>query len=157
MEETSDTTSDNCQSLAPIAQIDPSRKRQKTSAISTLNSQNDNEELSSAAIRKQKNEDSCQLYKLSNDELKLIFGYVGEDQYRFVACVSCKFHQVYLTTFGGKTLTSIVNAVASVSCAAVCLHSEESGCDGHVKSLFNTAAKEGKVEILIWRGLVTLP
>ena len=52
-------------------------------------------------------------------------------------------------------MTSIVNAAASVSCAAMCLHSEESGCDSHTqynhaRSIFNTAAKEGKVEILIW-------
>ena len=59
----------------------------------------------SAAVRKEKNEDSCPLYKLSNhDELKLIFGYAGENQYRFVACVSDRFHHMYLDTFGGETL-----------------------------------------------------
>ena len=31
-----------------------------------------------AATRKEKNEVSCPIYKLSNDELKLIFGYGGE-------------------------------------------------------------------------------
>ncbi len=31
----------------------------------------------SAAIRKEKNEDSCPILKLSNDELKLIFEYAG--------------------------------------------------------------------------------
>lgn len=42
----------------------------------------------SAAIRKEKNEDSCPIFKLSNDELKLVFGYAGEKKYGFVACVS---------------------------------------------------------------------
>jgi hypothetical protein len=68
--------------------------------------------------------------------------------YRFVACASDRFHQVYLDTFGGEALTSIECAVASVSCAALCLHSEEPGCDSRVVSIFNRAAKEGKVEIL---------
>jgi hypothetical protein len=40
---------------------------------------------SAAAIRKH-NEDSCTIYKLSSDELKHIFGYIGEGQYAFVAC-----------------------------------------------------------------------
>ena len=89
------------------------------------------------------------MYKLSNDELlKLIFGYVGEKNYRFVACASYRFHQeVYLDTFRGDASTSIVNAVASLSYAAVCLHLEELGCESRAESLFKTAAKEGKLEI----------
>ena len=79
----------------------------------------------SAAVRKEKNEDSCPLYKLSNDELKLIFGYVGKMQYRFVACTSYRFHQVYLDTSGGEVLTSFKGAVASVSCAALCLEPKD--------------------------------
>ena len=47
-------------------------------------------------------------------------------------------------------MTSFTNAAVSVSCAAVCLHSEELGCNSHARSLFNTAAKEGKLEILKW-------
>jgi hypothetical protein len=35
----------------------------------------------SASIRKEENEDSCPILKLSHDELKLIFGYAGEKQY----------------------------------------------------------------------------
>ena len=109
------------------------------------------EEDSSAKKRKRMNEDSCLIYKLSNDVLKLIFGSVGENNYRFVACTSYRFSQVYLDTFGGETLTSIDSALASVSCAALYLHSEEeSGCDCNAKSLFDTAAKEGKLEILKW-------
>ena len=109
------------------------------------------EEDSSAKKRKESNEDSCPLYKLSNDELKLIFGSVGENNYRFVACTSYRFSQVYLDTFGGETSTSIDSVLASVSCAALYLHSEEeSGCDFCAKSLFDTAAKEGKLEILKW-------
>ena len=38
----------------------------------------------SASIRKEENEDSCLIFKLSNDELKLIFGYAGEKQYGFL-------------------------------------------------------------------------
>ena len=57
----------------------------------------------SADIQKEKNEDSCPLYKVSNDEFKHIFGYVGEGQYRFVACTSYRFHQVHLESFGNET------------------------------------------------------
>ena len=32
----------------------------------------------------------------------------------------------------------------------LCLHSEEPGCNGHAKSLFNTAAEEGKLDVLKW-------
>ena len=58
---------------------------------------------------------------------------MGEKQYRFVACTSYQFHQVYLDTFrGGEALlTSIKNALTSVS-------------------LFNATTIEGKLEILIW-------
>jgi len=68
----------------------------------------------SAAIRKEKNEDSCPIFKLLNDELKHIFGYVGE-QYTFIACTSDRFHHVYLDMFGGETLTSIKSAAVSPS------------------------------------------
>ena len=50
----------------------------------------------SATIRKEKNEDSCPIFKLSNDELKLVFGYAGEKQYGFVGYVSDRFHHIYL-------------------------------------------------------------
>jgi hypothetical protein len=39
----------------------------------------------STAISRQKNEESSVIYKLSNDELKLCFGYLGEYQYRYTA------------------------------------------------------------------------
>ena len=71
-------------------------------------------------------------------------------RYRFVACTSYRFHQVYLDTFGREALTSIESAVASVSRAAIYLHSEEPVCDSHARSLFKTAAAEGKLEILMW-------
>ena len=54
-----------------------------------------------ATTRKQKNETSCPIYKLSNDALNLIFGNVNKKQYRFVACTSYRFQQVYLDSFGG--------------------------------------------------------
>ena len=136
MEDTSNTTSDNCESFAPNAQDDPTKKRQKTNIISTPNPPPNDNEVSVATIRKQKNEASC-LYNLLNDEVnKLIFGYVGEKNYRFVARTSYRFHQVYIDTFGGEALTSKTNAVASVSCVSVCLHSEEPVCDSHAESLF---------------------
>jgi len=53
----------------------------------------------SATIRKENNEDSCLIYKLANDELMPIFGYIGEIQYGFVACMSDRFRQLYLKTF----------------------------------------------------------
>jgi hypothetical protein len=82
MEDTSSsTTSDNRQSLAPNAPNGPSRKRQKTtSTISSPNPSNDDEHAAAAMIRKERNEDSCPIYKLSSDELKLILGYVGENK-----------------------------------------------------------------------------
>lgn len=43
----------------------------------------DNHMQTAAAIWKKKNEESCPIYKLSTDLLKLI---VGENQYRFLAC-----------------------------------------------------------------------
>ena len=94
----------------------PPSKRKKTS-ISTKSTIDDSsascpgvlttvlESEASAAIRKEENEDSCPIFKLSNNELKLIFGYAGENQYGFVACVSDRFHQAYLETFGGETST----------------------------------------------------
>jgi len=109
-----------------------------------------NEECVSAAIRKQKNELSCPLYQLSNDELKFIFEYIGEMQFRFVACTSYRFHQVYIDTFGGETLTSMENILASECCTAVYLDSNEPGSDIRAKKLFNIAAEEGKHDILIW-------
>ena len=60
----------------------------------------------SAAIRKEKNEDSCLIFKLSNDTLGHILGYAGEKQYDYFACVSKRFHETYHETSGGETLTS---------------------------------------------------
>ena len=104
-----------------------------------------------AAIRKEKNEDSCPIFNtLSNDELKLIFGYVGEKQYGFVACVSDRFHDVYLDTFGGETLTSITSAAVSRSRAELCLGIEVSNNITHARPLFQAAARCGKLDVLIW-------
>ena len=155
MEETSYTTPDNRESGAPNTTNSPTRKRQKTAIFETLAGRCPSplqiEPEVSAAERKQKNEDFCPIYGLSNDEIKHIFGYAGEKQYGFIACVSYRFHQVYVDTSEGEAVTSsFKGAVASVSCAAVCLDSKELGCDSHARSLFNRAAEDGKVEILIW-------
>jgi hypothetical protein len=109
----------------------------------------------SADDRRCKNEDSCPIYKLSNDELNLIFVYVGEMQYRFVACASDRFHRVYLEAFGNEILTTIESAVDSVSCAKLYLFDTESrncdpDCDNRAKALFDTAASGGKLEVLKW-------
>ena len=104
----------------------------------------------SAAERKQKNEDFCPIYGLSNDEIKHIFGYAGEMQYGFIACVSDRFHQVYVDTFEGETLTSAESAVASVSCAKLYLDMGRPNCDTRSKQLFQAAASHGKLEILKW-------
>ena len=85
------------------------------------------------------------MYKLSNDELlKLIFGYVGEKNYRFVACMSYRFQQVYLDTFGGEALTTIRNVAVSVSCAKVYFVTEPP------EAIFETAARDGKSDVLKW-------
>ncbi len=104
----------------------------------------------SATIRKEKNANSCPIFKLSNDELKLVFGYVGENQYGFVACVSDRFHQVYLETFGDETATSIESAAVSVSRAQLCLDTERTNCNTRAKTLFKAAANNGKLEVLKW-------
>jgi hypothetical protein len=109
----------------------------------------------SAAIRKEENEDSCPIFKVSNDELEHILGYVGEMQYGFVACTSDRFHQVYLEAFGDETSTSIKSAAVSVSRAQLCLGMEKLNCNKHAKILFQAAANDGKLEVhtKIWAGL----
>ena len=99
-----------------------------------------------AATRKEKNEVSCPIYKLSNDELKLIFGYAGEMQYCFVARASDRFKKS-IETFGNETLTSFRNATVSMSRAKLCLDNERLSWNNKIK-LFNTAARDGKLNIL---------
>jgi len=104
---------------------EPESKRQKSTSSSTITrkaaggdnnarvllaAHNELEPEVSAATQKQKNEISCPIFKLSNDELRHILGYVGNMQYGFVACTSYRFDQVYLETFGNETLTSFRNA-----------------------------------------------
>jgi hypothetical protein len=101
----------------------------------------------SAAIRKEKNSDSCPIFKLSNDELKLVLGYVGENQYGFVA-FSERFLQVYHKKFGDDTSTSIESAAMSVSRAQLCLGTERPNCNTHAKELFQAAANNGNLEVL---------
>lgn len=101
--------------------------------------------VASATSQKEKNEDSCLIYKLSNDALELIFDYVGENQYGFVACVSNRFHHVYIDTFGGETLTSIESAAVLPSRAELCLCTEESYCNTRAVILFQAAVSDGKL------------
>jgi len=75
----------------------------------------------SAAIRKQKNEESSAIYKLSNDELKLCFCYLGKYQYRYIAGTSHRFKQIYDDVVGIKNRTSINNASVSIFCVKLCL------------------------------------
>ena len=105
----------------------------------------------SASIRKEENTDSCTIFKLSNDELKLVLGYVGDNQYGFVACVSERFHQVYHEMFEGETSTSIeTSAAVSVSCAQLCLDTEKMSSKTRAKKLFQVAAIDGQLEVLQW-------
>ena len=106
----------------------------------------------SAAIRKEENTESCPIFKLSNDELKLVFGYVGENQYSFVACVSDRFHEVYLETLRDETSTSIESAAVSVSCAQLCLGMEKPNCNTNMRALklFQAAVNDGQLEVLEW-------
>jgi hypothetical protein len=102
----------------------------------------------SATICKEENEDSCQIFKLSNDELNLVFGYAGDNQYGFVTLTSDRFLQVYLDTFGGGTLTSIKSAAVSVSRAQLCLGTEMLNGNTRATKLFQAAAKNGQLEVL---------
>ena len=104
----------------------------------------------SASIQKEKNEDSCPIFKLSNDELKLIFGYAGEKQYGFVACNSDRFHHVYRDTFGGETLTNIRSAAVSPSLAELCLDMEGSDCNTRAGPLIRAAVSDGKLDVMTW-------
>ena len=104
----------------------------------------------SVAIRKQKNEDSCPIFKLSNDELMHVLGYVGKNQYGFVACVSDRFQQVYSETFAGKTSTSIECAAESVSRALLYLGMERLNDSTRANALFQAAAKDGHLDVLKW-------
>jgi hypothetical protein len=101
----------------------------------------------SASIRKEENTDSCTIFKLSNDELKLVLGYVGENQYGFVA-FSERFLQVYHKKFGDDTSTSIESAAMSVSRAQLCIGTERPNCNTHAKELFQAAANNGNLEVL---------
>ena len=108
------------------------------------------DEVSAAADRKETNEEICPIYKLSNDELKHIFGFVGEMQYRFVACTSDRFHEVYLETVDNEKETSIESAAASVSCAKLFLGTENQDVNTRAKRLFFIAARDGNLKVLKW-------
>jgi len=76
--------------------------------------------------------------------------YAGEKQYGFVACVSDRFHHVYLDTFRGETLTSIKSAAVSPSRAELCLDTEGSNKNTCAGPLFQAAASDGKLAVLEW-------
>ena len=104
----------------------------------------------SASIRKKENTNSCPIFKLSNDELMHVLGYVGKNQYGFVACVSDRFQQVYSETFAGKTSTSIECAAESVSRALLYLGTERSNDNTGANALFQAAANDGNLDVLKW-------
>ena len=109
-----------------------------------------------AATRKESNEDSCPLYKVSNDELSHIFEYVGEMHYGFVACTSVRFCEVYLITFRGEKVTSYKGAAISPSLAKLCLDTDMLHCTPfgnsftHRGPIFQAAARDGKLDVLKW-------
>ena len=90
----------------------------------------------SASIRKEENAISCPIFKLSNDELMHVLGYVGKNQYGFVAGVSNRFQQVYSESFAGQTSTSIECAAESVSRALLYLGTERSNDNTRANALF---------------------
>ena len=57
---------------------------------------------------------------------------------------------MYLEVFSNETLTSIRNATVSVSCAKMCLATKCPDGTIRAKSLFNTAARDGKLDVLIY-------
>ena len=121
----------SCKKRATVVETIPVEKRQRTETIDS--------------------DDHCSIDKVSDDILRHIHEYTGKNQFIFIACVSKRFHHVNLDTFGGDTLTSFKNAAVSVSCAQLCLDSEEEpGCNGRARSLFMIAAIEGKVDVLKW-------
>ena len=73
-------------------------------------------------------------------------------QYGFVACTSDRFHQVDLETFRNEILTTFRNAMVSMSCMTLCLAPERLDGNDRAKSLFETAARDGRPDILKWGG-----
>ena len=104
----------------------------------------------SASIRKKENTNSCPIFKLSNDELMHVLGYVGKNQYGFVAGVSNRFQQVYSESFAGQTSTSIECAAESVSRALLYLGTERSNDNTRANALFQAAANDGHLDVLKW-------
>ena len=139
----------------------PPSKRKKTS-ISTKSTIDDSsascpgvlttvlESEASAAIRKEENEDSCPIFKLSNNELKLIFGYAGENQYGLLRVFQIGSIRLILKHSEEKRRPSIKSAAESVSHAQLCLGTERPNCDTRAIKLFQTAAKNGQLEVLKW-------
>jgi hypothetical protein len=121
----------SCKKRATVVETIPVEKKQRTETIDS--------------------DDHCSIDNVSDDILRLINEYTGKNQYYFIACVSKRFLHVNLDTFGGDKLTSFKNAAVSVSCARLCLDSEEEpGCFGRARSLFRIAAIEGKADVLKW-------
>ena len=104
--------------------------------------------VSTDAIRRQnKNEEASAIYKLSNDELKLCFGCLGQYQYRYIAGTSHRFKQVYDEAVEEKKRTGILSATMSVSRAKLFL---EDGPLVHQYKLFHCAANNGNMDIMQW-------
>ena len=59
------------------------------------------------ATRKCRNEESCLIYKLSNDLLAYCFGFLGAEQFRFLAGTSKRFYNAYLEAFRGEKVTGL--------------------------------------------------
>ena len=69
----------------------------------------------------------------------------------FVACVSDRFHQAYLETFGGETSTSIESKAVSPSWAELCLVTDGLYCNTRAGPLlFRAAVSDRKLDVLKW-------
>ena len=97
--------------------------------------------------RQNKNEEASAIYKLSNDELKLCFGCLGQYQYRYIAGTSHRFKQVYDEAVEEKKRTGILSATMSVSRAKLFL---EDGPLVHQYKFFHCAANNGNMDIMQW-------
>ena len=68
-----------------------------------------------------KSEQSCPIYILPTDPLKLVFGFVGDKEHRFVDGTSDRFRKVYLDSVGNDKFANISSVAKSLSRAKIFL------------------------------------
>ena len=137
------------QKLAKLVDNYPQLHSRMEEMLEDVSTKLESELVSIVMTRRQENEESSAIYKLSNDEVKLCFGFLGGDQYRFIAGTSHRFKQVYDDVVGDKKRTSINSASMSVPSAKLFL-AETSPLVWNHKKLLCKAAMSGKLEVLEW-------